>query len=92
MEEEIESMFLPTLENRTQLRFDTGMNLTDATLDSLETIEYDLKNHGILRGMQFSFTETYIIVNGNNVTVNTILNVVSDSMIELPISANYMIS
>ena len=90
--EEIESMFLPTLENRTQLRFDTGMNLTDATLDSLETIEYDLKNHGILRGMQFSFTETDIIVNGNNVTVNTILNVVSDSMIELPISANYMIS
>ena len=37
--EEVESMFLPILENRTQIRFDTGMNLNDATLDSLETIE-----------------------------------------------------
>ena len=51
--EEIESMFLPTLENRTQVRFDNGMNLNDATIDSLETVEYDIKNHGILRGIQF---------------------------------------
>ena len=90
--EEVESMFLPILENRTQIRFDTGMNLNDATLDSLETIESDIKNHGILRGIQFSFSETEIIVNENNVIVNTTLNVVSDTMIELPISASYTIS
>ena len=85
-------MFLPILENRTQIRFDTGMNLNDATLDSLETIESDIKNHGILRGIQFSFSETEIIVYENNVIVNTTLNVVSDSMIELPLSASYTIS
>ena len=90
--EEVESMFLPILENRTQIRFDTGMNLNDATLDSLETIESDIKNHGILRGIQFSFSETEIIVYENNVIVNTTLNVVSDSMIELPLSASYTIS
>ena len=90
--EEVESMFLPILENRTQIRFDTGMNLNDATLDSLETIESDIKNHGILRGIQFSFSEKEIIVNENNVTVNIILNVVSDSIIELPLSATYTIS
>ena len=90
--EEVESMFLPILENRTQIRFDTGMNLNDATLDSLETIESDIKNHGILRGIQFSFSEKEIIVNENNVTVNIILNVVSDSIIELPLSASYTIS
>lgn len=90
--EEVESMFLPILENRTQIRFDTGMNLNDATLDSLETIESDIKNHGILRGIQFSFSDKEIIVNENNVTVNIILNVVSDSIIELPLSASYTIS
>jgi len=90
--EEVESMFLPILENRTQIRFDTGMNLNDATLDSLETIESDIKNHGILRGIQFSFSEKEIIVNENNVTVNIMLNVVSDSIIELPLSASYTIS
>ena len=90
--EEVESMFLPILENRTQIRFDTGMNLNDATLDSLETIESDIKNHGILRGIQFSFSEKEIIVNENNVVVNTTLNVVSDSTIELPLSASYTIS
>ena len=90
--EEVESMFLPILENRTQIRFDTGMNLNDATLDSLETIESDIKNHGILRGIQFSFSEKEIIVNEKNVTVNIILNVVSDSIIELPLSASYTIS
>jgi len=90
--EEVESMFLPILENRTQIRFDTGMNLNDATLDSLETIESDIKNHGILRGIQFSFSEKEIIVNENNVTVNILLNVVSDSIIELPLSASYTIS
>ena len=90
--EEVESLFLPALENRTQVRFDAGMNLDAAALDSLETIEYDVKSHGVLRGMQFSFTETEVIVDENNVTVNTILNIVSDSTIELPLSVSYDVS
>ncbi|MAK05250.1 MAG: hypothetical protein CMA03_05135 [Euryarchaeota archaeon] len=90
--EEVESLFLPSLENRTQVRFDAGMSLDAAALDSLETIEYDIKSHGVLRGMQFSFTETEVIVDENNVTVNTILNIVSDSTIELPLSVSYDVS
>ena len=87
--EEVDSMILPSLENRTQIRVDAGMNLNDAVLDSLDSIEYDLKSHGILRGMQFSLTNIEINIDGNNVTVITILNVVSDSTIELPLSLEF---
>lgn len=87
--EEIDTLFLPSLENRTQMRVDAGVDLNDAVLDSLETIENDLKSHGVLRGMQFSLTDTEIDINSNNVTVNTILNVVSDSTIELPLTLEF---
>lgn len=87
--EEIDTLFLPSLENRTQMRVDAGVDLNDAVLDSLETIENDLKSHGVLRGMQFSLTDTEIDINSNNVTVITILNVVSDSTIELPLTLEF---
>ena len=87
--EEVDSMILPSLENRTQIRVDAGMNLNDAVLDSLDSIEYDLKSHGILRGMQFSLTNIEINIDGNNVTVFTTLNVVSDSTIELPLTLEF---
>ena len=69
-----------------------NINATYDTIQPLETIEYDVKSHGVLRGMQFSFTETEVIVDENNVTVNTILNIVSDSTIELPLSVSYDVS
>jgi hypothetical protein len=87
--EEVDSMILASLENRTQNRIDAGIELNDAVLDSLNSIEFDLKSHGILRGMQFSLTDTEINIDGNNVTVITILNVVSDSTIELPLSLEF---
>ena len=90
--EEIDVMFLPTLENRTQIRFDAGINLNDAVLDSLDSIEYDIKSHGVLRGMQFSLTDTEINIDSNKVTVITILNVVSDSTIELPLTLEFVVS
>ncbi|MAT48746.1 MAG: hypothetical protein CMA27_02820 [Euryarchaeota archaeon] len=83
--EEVEMIILPSLENRTQIRIDAGMDLNDAVLDSLDSIEYDLKSHGILRGMQISLTNSEIDVDENNVSVVTILNIVSDSTIELPL-------
>jgi len=87
--EEVEMIFLPSLENRTQIRVDAGMDLNDAVLDSLDSIEYDLKSHGILRGMQISLTDSEIDVEENNVSVVTILNIVSDSTIELPLSIEF---
>jgi len=87
--EEVEMIFLPSLENRTQIRVDAGMELNDAVLDSLDSIEYDLKSHGILRGMQISLTNSEIDVDENNVSVVTILNIVSDSTIELPLSIEF---
>jgi hypothetical protein len=87
--EEVEMIFLPSLENRTQIRVDAGMDLNDAVLDSLDSIEYDLKSHGILRGMQISLTNSEIDVDENNVSVVTILNIVSDSTIELPLSIEF---
>ncbi len=87
--EEVDSMILASLENRTQIRVDAGINLNDAVLDSLDSIEYDLKSHGILRGMQFSLTDIEINIDGNNVTVITTLNVVSDSTIELPLTLEF---
>ena len=87
--EEVDSMILASLENRTQNRIDAGIELNDAVLDSLNSIEFDLKSHGILRGMQFSLTDTEINIDGNNVTVITTLNVVSDSTIELPLSLEF---
>ncbi|MED5272217.1 MAG: hypothetical protein VX613_04940 [Candidatus Thermoplasmatota archaeon] len=89
--EEVEKIFLPSLENRTQIRVDAGMDLDDAVLDSLDSIEYDLKSHGILRGMQISLTDLEIEINENNVSVMTILNIVSDSTIELPLSIEFEI-
>ena len=89
--EEVEKIFLPSLENRTQIRVDAGMDLDDAVLDSLDSIEYDLKSHGILRGMQISLTDLEIEINDNNTAVMTILNIVSDSTIELPLSIEFEI-
>ncbi|CAI8244087.1 MAG: Uncharacterised protein [Methanobacteriota archaeon] len=89
--EEVEKIFLPSLENRTQIRVDAGMDLDDAVLDSLDSIEYDLKSHGILRGMQISLTDLEIEINDNNIAVMTILNIVSDSTIELPLSIEFEI-
>jgi len=87
--EEVEMIFLPSLENRTQIRVDAGMDLNDAVLDSLDSIEYDLKSHGIFRGMQISLTNSEIDVDEKNVSVVTILNIVSDSTIELPLSIEF---
>ena len=50
--EEVEKIFLPSLENRTQIRVDAGMDLDDAVLDSLDSIEYDLKSQGNIECLQ----------------------------------------
>jgi len=55
----------------------------------LDSIEYDLKSHGIFRGMQISLTNSEIDVDEKNVSVVTILNIVSDSTIELPLSIEF---
>ena len=89
--EEIDSMFGEALENRTKVRVETGMELNEAVSDSFNSLESDLKNHGGLRGIQISFSESEIFIDENNVTINTILNVVSDSTIELPMVIIYEI-
>ncbi|RAH14728.1 MAG: hypothetical protein CMB56_004595 [Methanobacteriota archaeon] len=89
--QEIDYLIEDALENRTSIRMDAGMELDDAVLDSLNSIESDLENHGILRGIQISFSETEIIIEENQITVNLRLNVVSDSTIELPMEINYEI-
>ncbi len=89
--EEIDNLIKDALENRTINRVDIGMELEDAALDSLNSIESDLENHGLLRGIQISFSESEIIIDDNKITISIILNVVSDSTIELPMIINYEI-
>lgn len=89
--EEIDNLIKDALENRTINRVDIGMELEDAVLDSLNSIESDLENHGLLRGIQISFSESEIIIDDNKITISIILNVVSDSTIELPMIINYEI-
>ncbi len=84
--EEIDSFFGDALENRTKIRVDAGIELNEAVSDSFHSLESDLKNHGGLRGIQISFSQSEILINQNEVTINTVLNVVSDSTIELPMT------
>ena len=90
--EEINVIFLPVLENRTEVRVDAGMEIYDAVEDAIDSVEYDLKSHGVLRGMQFSLTGVEIHINDETVTVTATLNVVSDSTIELPLAVIFEVS
>ena len=90
--EEINVMFLPVLENRTEMRVDAGMDLSDAVEDAINSVEYDLKSHGVLRGMQFSLTSVEIQTNNNIVMITATLNIVSDSTIELPLAVIFEVS
>ena len=82
----------PVLENRTEMRVDAGMDLYDAVEDSINSVEYDLKSHGVLRGMQFSLTSVEIQINNNTVMITATLNIVSDSTIELPLAVIFEVS
>ena len=90
--EEINVIFLPVLENRTEMRVDAGMDLSDAVEDAINSMEYDLKSHGVLRGMQFSLTSVEIQTNNNIVMITATLNIVSDSTIELPLAVIFEVS
>jgi hypothetical protein len=90
--EEINVIFLPVLENRTEVRVDAGMEIYDAVEDAIDSVEYDLKSHGVLRGMQFSLTGIEIHISDETVTVTATLNVVSDSTIELPLAVIFEVS
>ena len=89
--EEIDSFFGDALENRTKIRVDAGIELNEAVSDSFHSLELDLKNHGGLRGIQISFSQSEILINQNEVTINTVLNVVSDSTIEIPMTVIFEI-
>ncbi|MBJ23409.1 MAG: hypothetical protein CMB64_01945 [Euryarchaeota archaeon] len=89
--EEIDSFFGDALENRTKIRVDAGIELNEAVSDSFHSLESDLKNHGGLRGIQISFSQSEILINQNEVTINTVLNVVSDSTIEIPMTVIFEI-
>ncbi len=90
--EEINAVLPYALENRTQMRVDAGMDLFVAAEDAIDSVEYDLKSHGILRGMQFSLTDVEIITNSNTVTITATLNAVSDATIELPLAIIFEVS
>tara|TARA_B100001123_G_C15060789_1_gene927487 strand:- start:349 stop:783 length:435 start_codon:yes stop_codon:yes gene_type:complete len=90
--EEINTILLPVIENRTEVRVNAGMDLEDAVEDSINSVEFDIKSHGVLRGMQFSFTNVEISTGDNSVVITATLNAVSDSTIELPLAIIFEVS